>query len=139
MKAPLYNDILKLSQNIANASSKNDDISRLEACNDLQKLCATNQNSPKDHPLQWEALGDFTEDGDQAIDIYQIGLNTAEKMNLENFQASIYLSMAQRYKEFNELASALEYAETASRVAVNITSIELKSEINDFLASLKIQ
>jgi len=136
MKAPLYNDILKLSQEIATASSDNDETSRLAACQNLQKLCATNQDSPTDHPLQWEALGDFTEDGDQAIDIYQIGLSTAEKMNLDNFQASIYLSMAQRYNEFNELDSALEYAKLADNVAKNITSDELKTEISDFLASL---
>jgi len=137
MKAPLYNDILKLSQDIAKASAEDNEASRLESCGNLQRLCASNQNSPKDHPLQWEALGDFTEDGDQAIDIYQIGLSTAEKMNLDNFQASIYLSMAQRYKEFDELTSALEYAKTASKVAEKITSDELKSEINEFLTSLE--
>ena len=70
MKAPLYDEILDICQHIANASANNDDEGRNDACKKLQKLCATNQDSPKDHPLQWEALADFTEEGDLAMDIY---------------------------------------------------------------------
>lgn len=136
MKAPLYNDILEICQNIANASAKDDDDARESACADLQKLCATNQNSPKDHPLQWEALADFTDDGDQAMDIYQIGLAIAEKLTLETFIASIYLAMAQRQQEFEESTKALEYATMASKAAQNIDSEELKQEIQAFLSAL---
>lgn len=136
MKAPLYNDILEICQNIANASAKDDDDARKSACADLQKLCATNQNSPKDHPLQWEALADFTDDGDQAMDIYQIGLAIAEKLTLETFIASIYLAMAQRQQEFEESTKALEYATMASKAAQNIDSEELKQEIQAFLSAL---
>lgn len=136
MKAPLYNDILEICQNIANASAKDDDDARESACADLQKLCATNQNSPKDHPLQWEALADFTDDGDQAMDIYQIGLAIAEKLTLETFIASIYLAMAQRQQEFEENTKALEYATMASKAAQNIDSEELKQEIQAFLSAL---
>lgn len=141
MKAPLYNDILQLSQNIANASADDNETLRLEACQQLQKLCATNQNNPKDHPLQWEVLADFTEDGDQAMEIYQIALSTAEKLALANFQASIYLAMAQRYQEFEELTSAQEYGEKANAAAITLAKNDsneaLKSEIDDFLNLLK--
>lgn len=136
MKAPLYNDILEICQNIANASAKDDDAARQSACADLQKLCATNQNSPKDHPLQWEALADFTDDGDQAMDIYQIGLAIAKKLELETFIASIYLAMAQRQQEFEESTKALEYATMASTAARNIESEELKQEIQELLSAL---
>lgn len=136
MKAPLYNDILNICQNIANASEKGDDDARNSACGDLQKLCATNQNSPKDHPLQWEALADFTDDGDQAMDIYQIGLALAEKLKLETFIASIYLAMAQRQQEFEDNAKALEYATMANEAAKTISSEELKQEIQDILSTL---
>ena len=84
MKAPLYNDILKISQDIATASSSNDIEKRELACKALQKLCATHQDTPKDHPLQWEALADFTDDGDLALDIYQIALHNAERLTLNN-------------------------------------------------------
>lgn len=136
MKAPLYNEILEICQNIANASEKDDDDARNNACGDLQKLCATNQNSPKDHPLQWEALADFTDDGDQAMDIYQIALSIAEKLKLDTFIASVYLAMAQRQQEFEENAKALEYANMATAAAKNISSEELKQEIQEFLSTL---
>jgi hypothetical protein len=136
MKAPLYNEILDICQNIASASEKGDDDARNSACGDLQKLCATNQNSPKDHPLQWEALADFTDDGDQAMDIYQIALAIAEKLKLDTFIASVYLAMAQRQQEFEENIKALEYATMADTAAKSITSAELKQEIQETLSTL---
>ena len=136
MKAPLYNEILTICQEIANASAAENDDLRLAGCKKLQVLCATNQNSPKDHPLQWEALADFTDDGDQAIDIYQVAIATAEKLALPTFTASAYLAMAQRYAEFEEQENALELATKAKDAAINIESDELKTEISDFLVSL---
>jgi len=136
MKAPLYDEILDICQQIANASAKEDDAARQQACGSLQKLCATNQGSPKDHPLQWEALGDFTEDGELAMDIYEIGLATAEKLQLTTFTASIYLAMAQRQQEFDVSEKAAVFAQKAKTASKNIESDELKQEINDFIASL---
>jgi len=136
MKAPLFNDILALSQDIANASAEDNEQKREQACKKLQVLCATNQNSPKDHPLQWEALADFTEDGDQAIDIYEIGLAVADKLSLTTYTASIYLSMAQRYDEFDELEKALEFVIKANENAEGIESEELKTEISELLTTL---
>ena len=136
MKAPLYNEILDICQQIANASAENNDDVRNEACKNLQKLCATNQGSPKDHPLQWEALADFTEDGDLAMDIYKIALESAEKLKLSTFSASIYLAMAQRQQEFEEKDKAIEFAKQAEIASKNIDSDELKQEIKAFLADL---
>tara|TARA_R110002050_G_scaffold200781_2_gene335803 strand:- start:204 stop:614 length:411 start_codon:yes stop_codon:yes gene_type:complete len=135
MKAPLYNEILEICQQIANASTEGNDEARTNACKDLQKLCATNQDSPKDHPLQWEALGDFTEDGDMAMDIYDIALASASKLGLATFTASIYLSMAQRQQEFEESDKAIEYAKQAEIASVGIDDNELKEEIKTFLAA----
>jgi hypothetical protein len=137
MKAPLYNDILAICQDIAKASSNDNDELRLVALKKLQVLCATNQNSPKDHPLQWEALADFTEDGDQALDIYEIAAATAEKLKLPTFIASAYLSMAQRHVEFEENSQALSFAQKASAAAKTIESEELKAEITELLAQLQ--
>ncbi len=137
MKAPLYNDILAICQDIANASANDNDELRHAACKKLQILCATNQNSPKDHPLQWEALADFTEDGDLALDIYEIAVTTAEKLNLPSFTASAYLSMAQRYVEFEENTQALSFALKASAAAETIESEELKAEISELLSELE--
>ena len=135
MKAPLYDEILKICQDIAKASAASDEDARSEACKNLQKLCASNQDSPKDHPLQWEALADFTDDGDLAMDIYEIGLSTAEKLKLPTFSASIYLAMAQRQQEFEEQDKALEYGKKAEQASQEIDSDELKNDIKTFLAS----
>ncbi|PCH97019.1 MAG: hypothetical protein COB83_03870 [Gammaproteobacteria bacterium] len=136
MKAPLYDEILDICQQIANASAQGDDEVRSDACKNLQKLCATNQDTPKDHPLQWEALADFTEDGELAMDIYDIGLATAEKLQLTTFTASIYLAMAQRQHEFDPSEKTLAFAKKASLASENIESEELKQEVKDFIASL---
>jgi hypothetical protein len=120
MKAPLYDDILGICQEIANASNTDNDELRLASCKKLQVLCATNQDSPKDHPLQWEALADFTEDGEQAMDIYEVALATAEKLALPIFTASAYLAMAQRQVEFEEKEQALVFATKANEVAQTI-------------------
>tara|TARA_B110000114_G_scaffold46354_1_gene49106 strand:- start:835 stop:1266 length:432 start_codon:yes stop_codon:yes gene_type:complete len=139
MKAPLFDQILAISEKIADASAAQDDALRTEHCQNLQKLCATNQDSPNDHPLQWEALADFTEDGDQAIDIYQVGLHIAEKLKLAQYSASIYLAMAMRYQEFNEAEKTLEFAQKAHLLVNSIDNNEFKTEIIDFLNSLENQ
>jgi hypothetical protein len=136
MKAPLYNDILAICQEIANASNTDNDELRLASCKKLQVLCATNQDSPKDHPLQWEALADFTEDGEQAMDIYEVALATAEKLALPIFTASAYLAMAQRQVEFEEKEQALVFATKANEAAQTVDSEELKAEITELLAQL---
>jgi len=136
MKAPLYDDILVICQEIANASNTDNDELRLASCKKLQVLCATNQGSPKDHPLQWEALADFTEDGEQAMDIYDVALATADKLSLPTFTASAYLSMALRQVEFEEKEQALVFANKANEAAQTIESEELKAEITELLAQL---
>jgi hypothetical protein len=136
MKAPLYDDILAICQEISNASTTDNDALRLDHCKKLQVLCATNQGSPKDHPLQWEALADFTEDGEQAMDIYEIALATADKLALPTFTASAYLAMSLRQIEFEEKDQALVFATKANDAAQSIDSEELKTEITDLLAQL---
>jgi hypothetical protein len=136
MKAPLYNDILAICQEISNASNAENDELRLTNCKKLQVLCATNQSTPKDHPLQWEALADFTEDGEQAMDIYEVALAAADKLSLPTFTASAYLSMALRQVEFEEKEQALVFANKASEAAQTIESEELKAEIAELLVQL---
>lgn len=136
MKAPLYADILAICQEIANASNTENDELRLASCKKLQVLCATNQDSPKDHPLQWEALADFTDDGEQAMDIYEVALATAEKLALPVFTASTYLAMALRQVEFEEKEQALVFANKANEAAQTIKSEELKTEIAELLSQL---
>ncbi len=136
MKAPLYDEILTICQAMAQASAAEDEKAGELAHQSLQKLCQTNQGTPKDHPLQWEALADFTHDGDQALDIYQLALNCAERLNLVDAKASIFLAMAQRYHEFEENDKTLEFINKANDLMADIKNAELKTEITDFKAAL---
>ena len=135
MKALLFDDILNISQQIADASGKEDEAAREEAYKALIKLCAANDNSPKDHPLQWEALADFTLDADQAIDIYEKGILCADKLSLVDSKASMLLAMAIRFDEMEESEKS---AETAAQLADTVDSInnaELRAEVLDYLKS----
>ena len=136
MKAPLYDEILFICQEIANASSADNEELRQVHCKKLQVLCASNQGSPKDHPLQWEALADFTEDGDQAMDIYEVALATAEQLSLPTFIASAYLAMALRQLEFEEQPQALLFANKANEAVEHSDNEEIKAEITELLATL---
>ena len=129
MKAPLFDEIITICQAIAEASSKEDETAREQHYQALIRLCSSNDNSPRNHPLQWEALADFTLDGDQAIDIYKKGLACAEKMALDVSLASIYLSMAMRYQEMENLPEAKANAEQALGLIDKIDNEELITEI----------
>ncbi len=136
MKAPLFNEILAICQLIASASSNDDENARNKSYQELIKLCAANENTPRDHPLQWEALADFTNDSEQAIDIYQKGLACAQKFELVDFKASIYLSVAQRYQEMAEQDKSLDAATQSYQLADKVSNQELKQEITEFYQSL---
>ncbi len=136
MKAPLFEDILSICQAIADASSKSDEQAREAQYQLLIKLCAANENSPKDHPLQWEALADFTNDAEQALDIYQKGLACAEKLDFIDYKASIYLAIAQRNDEMDNAEVALEYAEKANALVNELTNDELKNDVTEYLKTL---
>lgn len=136
MKAPLYNEILDICQSMAQASSDEDAKAGEVAHQALQKLCQTNQGTPKDHPLQWEALADFTHDGDQALDIYQLALNCAEKLNLTDSKASVLLAIAQRHTEFEDAEKALKYATKAHDLIAKINNDELKNEVDELFKLL---
>lgn len=136
MKAPLFDDILRISQAIADASAVENEEARNASYQELIKLCATNDNSPRNHPLQWEALGDFTVDSEQALDIYQKGLDIADKLSLTNFTASIYLAMGQRHQEMEELDKAKAFADKVSPLADQVTNDELKTDIQQFVGTL---
>ncbi|XQW86092.1 hypothetical protein ACOYR1_04965 [Thalassotalea piscium] len=136
MKAPLFDSIISISQNIADASANNNDDAREEHYKTLIKLCAKNENTPQDHPLQWEALADFTLDSEQSIDIYQKGLDCAKRLALVNANASILLSMAMRFQEMENIEKTKEYATMSFELLAQVTNDELKADIEEFFQSL---
>ena len=60
----------------------------------LQAICTDNENTDKDHPVQWETLADFTEELEEALVIYEKALAKAIAINSKDFMSSIAFSMA---------------------------------------------
>lgn len=132
----LYDQVHQLSLDIVNASLESDTRLEWEYYQQLKQLCEKHENTNHNHPLQWEALADFTVDHTQALALYEKALNIAERLNLTDYSVSIYLSLAQVHEHNGAIPIALEYATKAESLAKNITDIELKREVSDFLLSL---
>lgn len=136
MKAPLYDDLHQLSVDIANASLDENTQLLWVAYNKLKRLCELNEHSENNHPIQWEALGDFTSNHMQALSIYQKGLICSKSLALNEYSASISLAMAQRYYELENFEEASELAGVANELAKTTDNLELRKEISEFLLNI---
>lgn len=134
MKAALHDEVYRLSSEIVNAVEKNQQESQHKAYTELKGLCESNQESELNHPIQWEALGDFSENPAEALAAYQFGLKCAEKLELVEYKASILFAMAECYLEQGSLDDAAQWALLAQQQADGIENNELKSAINEFLS-----
>ena len=133
MIAPLYDAVHELALDIANASASENDQAGSDAYDALKELCQSQEGSELDHPLQWEALGDFSESHEEALDAYQKGLSCSSKLDLPEYSASIKFAMAESYFEQKNLTKAQQLASEASAEAASTDDNELKAAINEFL------
>ncbi|OUS24323.1 Replicative DNA helicase [Thalassotalea sp. 42_200_T64] len=104
---------------------------------ELKQLCEDNENTDKDHPVQWETLADFTDDLVLAITIYEQALVKAEAINSKDFRSSIGFSIAALKVELGDKTGAIEHLEKAKISCNKIVDKELKAEIHDLLEELK--
>lgn len=133
MIAPLYDIVHGLALDIANASEAENDQAGSEAYEALKELCRSNEGGELDHPLQWEALGDFSETHEEALQAYQNGLICSSKLSFTEYSASIKLAMAESYFEQENINKAQQLASEASIEAESTVDYELKAAINEFL------
>jgi len=105
---------------------------------ELKQLCEENENTDKDHPVQWETLADFTDDLALAITIYEQALVKAEAINSKDFRSSISFSIASLMVELDNKSGAIEHLEKAKISSNKIVDKELKAEIHDLLEKLKL-
>lgn len=137
MTAPLYEIVLGLSVQIVNASEIDDEKAVSDAYKQLKTLCCENQQTNNDHPLQWEALGDFSDNHEDALLAYQQGLELAELLSLVEFVASIKFAMAERYSEQGNIADALVYAMAAAEFANEAANEDLQEAIASFVLEVE--
>jgi hypothetical protein len=133
MRAPLYDDIHSLAINIVNASENGNEEKEVEAYDILRNLCDINEGGNYDHPLQWEALGDFSDNHIAAIDAYKKGLSCSQHLGLTEYSASINFAMAESYKGENDFIEAHKLALESLKLANTTKDKELKQAINDFI------
>lgn len=102
----------------------------------LQAICTDNENTDKDHPVQWETLADFTEELEEALVIYEKALAKAIAINSKDFMSSIAFSMAVLQIELGQTDAAIINLQNAKISCNKIEDKVLKNEIHDLLVKL---
>ena len=133
MKSPIYEQVLELSCELVNASGEEDTKRCWEIYQTLESTCNENKGSKSDHPLQWEALADFTTDDNVSISIYENALSVALKLNLNDYVASINFAMAERFLSLDKNEKSLMFAKTANEIAKKTRDLDLRISISEFL------
>jgi tetratricopeptide (TPR) repeat protein len=136
MNTKIYKSVHDIAEKLMRAAYK-EDINLFEALYaELKVICIDNENTDKDHPVQWETLGDFTEDLEDALASYTKALEKATAINSKDHMSSIAFSMAKFQIELGQADTAIKNLQNAKVSANKIGDKELKDEINELLESL---
>ena len=107
MNTKIYKSVLALTDSLLRAVQEKNQAKFDGYYLDLKQLCVENEDTDKDHPVQWETLADFTDDLALAITIYKQALIKAEAINSKDFCSSIPDSFINlffcSFLSFNEL------------------------------------
>lgn len=137
MNTKLYKQVLALTDNLMAADQEENQAKFDGYYAQLKQLCEENENTDKDHPVQWETLADLTNDLALAVTIYEYALVKAEAINDKDFRSSIGYSIAALKVELGDKTGAIEHLEKAKISCNKIIDKELKAEIHDLLEKLK--
>jgi hypothetical protein len=137
MNTKLYKKVHQLAGNLMKAAVKEDRVTFTALFGELQSICDDNEQTDKDHPVQWETLADFTEDLAEAVTAYAKALVKAEAINSKDFMSSIAFSMATLQVELGLEGAAIESLQKAQVSANKIEDKELKTEITELLEELQ--
>lgn len=135
LNTKLYKSVHTLAEQLVEAADKADRETFDALYTELKAICIENENTEKDHPVQWETLADFTEEVDDAIAIYEKALGKAEAINEKDYMASIAYSIATLQLELGENKKAINYLEEAKINANKSEDLELKADIDQLLVS----
>ena len=136
MNTKVYKAVHDLAEELMSAANKNDR-KRFELLfSKLKAICEENENTSKDHPVQWETLADFTEELEDAITTYEKALAKSIAINDKDHMSSVAFSMAALQLELGQKEEAIKNLQSAKVSANKIEDKELKAEIHDLLESL---
>ena len=137
MNTKIYKQVLAHTDNLLAAVQQKNQKRFDGYYSQLKQMCEDNENTDKDHPVQWETLADFTDDLPLAITIYKQALVKAQEINDKDFRSSIGFSIASLQVELGDITEAIEHLEEAKISCNKIVDKELKAEIHDLLEDLK--
>jgi len=136
MNTKIYKSVHELAEKLMLAAKKEDTRAFGLFYDQLNKICVENDNTKKDHPVQWETLADFTEELDEAVVVYEKALAKAIAIDSHDFIASIAYSMASLQIELQLQSEAIKNLEIAKTSSNEIEDKELKAQIHDLLYPL---
>ncbi len=120
------------------SAAEREDVERFNALyDDLESICIEHDGSKKDHPMQWEALADFTEEFEDAIELYEKALELAKAQREFEYQASILFSMARVWVELEKPDAAREAAQASLDAANKAQDEDLLQEVQQWLDEYK--
>jgi len=136
MNTKIYKSVHDLAEQLMKAAFK-EDVDLFETLySELKAICIDNEDTEKDHPVQWETLADFTENLDDALISYAKALEKASTINSKDHMSSIAFSMAKFQVELGQTDAAIKNLQDAKISANKIGDKELKNEIHELLESL---
>jgi len=125
-----------LAKDLMQAVHRKNQVSFDQHYAELKQVCEDNEDTDKDHPVQWETLADFTDDFDLAISIYEKALLKAQAINSKDFLSSVAFAIASLQVELGDTKSAIEHLKNAKINSNKIADKDLKAEIEDLLVEL---
>lgn len=134
----IYKTVYQLSEKLMDAANEENREAFDALYAELEAICINNENTPKDHPEQWETLADFTEELEDAILGYAKALEKAVAVNSKDHLSSIAFSMAKLQLELGQTDAAIKSLQDAKVSANKIADRELKEEIDELLEKLSV-
>ncbi|KZY97122.1 Replicative DNA helicase, partial [Oleiphilus sp. HI0072] len=126
MNTKIYKAVHGLAEKLMAAAKKDDQETFDSLYSELKAICLDNEDTDKDHPVQWETLADFSEDLSDAIAIYEKALKKSVDINSKDHMSSVAYSMATLQVELGQTEEAIKNLQNAKVSANKIEDDSLK-------------
>lgn len=133
MQERLYKQIHGYAVQLMAAADDGDEALFGRLFEQLNELCHKHQDSENDHPAQWEALADFTEEAELALARYQHALEVATRLETRDYISSINYNWAVLLREMGREDEATERCQLAAVSAKGSSDKQLNADIRAFL------
>ena len=131
--ADIHARVVELTDRIIDAGQSGAADAAEAGYDELRRYCESLAAAGRDHPFLWETLADFTGDDHLAIEHYNHALMLANAAQAISYEASIYLALAERHSNLDDIAAARGHALRADALAQRTDDLPLRQAISQFL------